>query len=142
MAAIWADIDAGKTHHHCVAIDESGRRLLSRRVANDEPELLQLLADVVALGDVVTWGIDLADGGAALATWLRNRHIVRPDRLAEIAVEAAERQHTTTCISGRPGNWTRRAWQICSGLHRRPRCFWMKSRNCWFWAILQGLGRG
>ncbi len=32
MAAIWAGIDAGKTHHHCVAIDEGGRRLLSRRV--------------------------------------------------------------------------------------------------------------
>ncbi|MET7695870.1 IS110 family transposase [Streptomyces sp. NPDC005483] len=67
MAAIWAGIDAGKTHHHCVAIDESGRRLLSRRVANDEPELLDLLADVLELGDEVTWGIDLADGGAALA---------------------------------------------------------------------------
>ncbi|MFD9623700.1 IS110 family transposase [Streptomyces virginiae] len=67
MAAIWAGIDAGKTRHHCVAIDESGHRLLSRRVANDEPELLQLLTDVLALGDEVTWGIDLADGGAALA---------------------------------------------------------------------------
>ncbi|MFE7161780.1 IS110 family transposase [Streptomyces sp. NPDC057636] len=67
MAAIWAGIDAGKAHHHCVAIDESGRRLLSRRVANDEPELLELLTDVLALGDEVTWGIDLADGGAALA---------------------------------------------------------------------------
>ncbi|MGW0570244.1 IS110 family transposase [Streptomyces tauricus] len=63
---IWAGIDAGETHHHCVAIDESGRRLLSRRVANDEPELLQLLADVLDVGDEVTWGIDLADGGAAL----------------------------------------------------------------------------
>ncbi|ANS62318.1 putative transposase [Streptomyces lincolnensis] len=67
MAAIWAGIDAGKTHHHCVVIDESGRRLLSRRVANDEPELTELLADVLALGDGVTWAIDLADGGAALA---------------------------------------------------------------------------
>lgn len=45
MAAIWAGIDAGKTHHHCVAIDDSGRRLLSGRVANDEPELLELLDD-------------------------------------------------------------------------------------------------
>ncbi|MFG2022747.1 hypothetical protein [Streptomyces sp. NPDC048825] len=26
MAAIWAGIDAGKTHHHCVAIDKSGHR--------------------------------------------------------------------------------------------------------------------
>ncbi|WP_234326422.1 IS110 family transposase [Streptomyces sp. NRRL S-337] len=24
MATIWAGIDAGKTHHHCVAIDENG----------------------------------------------------------------------------------------------------------------------
>ncbi|MGW4981631.1 IS110 family transposase [Streptomyces mirabilis] len=74
MAAIWAGIDAGKTHHHCVAIDESGRRLLSRRVANDEPELLELLADVLSLGDEVTWGIDLADGGAALAITILLNH--------------------------------------------------------------------
>ncbi|MGW0552584.1 IS110 family transposase [Streptomyces altiplanensis] len=74
MAAIWAGIDAGKTHHHCVAIDDSGRRLLSRRVANDEPELLELLADVLALSDEVTWGIDLADGGAALAITLLLNH--------------------------------------------------------------------
>lgn len=74
MAAIWAGIDAGKTHHHCVAIDVSGRRLLSRRVANDEPELLQLLADVLALGNEVTWGIDLADGGAALAIAILLNH--------------------------------------------------------------------
>jgi transposase len=74
MAAIWAGIDAGKTHHHCVAIDESGQRLLSRRVANDEPELLELLTDVLALGDEVTWGIDLADGGAALAITIFLNH--------------------------------------------------------------------
>lgn len=35
--------------------------------ANDEPEILELLTEVMALGDEVTWGIDLADGGAALA---------------------------------------------------------------------------
>jgi transposase len=74
MAAIWAGIDAGKTHHHCVAIDEGGRRLLSRRVTNDEPELLKLLGDVLALGDEVTWGIDLADGGAALAIAILINH--------------------------------------------------------------------
>ncbi|GHE12063.1 IS110 family transposase [Streptomyces alanosinicus] len=74
MAAIWAGIDAGKTHHHCVAIDESGRRLLSQRVANDEPDLLELLADVLALGDEATWGIDLADGGAALAIAILLNH--------------------------------------------------------------------
>ncbi|MGW7427619.1 IS110 family transposase [Streptomyces sp. NPDC054813] len=74
MAAIWAGIDAGKTHHHCVAIDESGRRLLSRRIANDEPELFELLAEVLSLGDQVTWGVDLADGGAALAIAILLNH--------------------------------------------------------------------
>lgn len=74
MAMIRAGIDAGKTHHHCVAIDGRGDRLLSRRVANDEPELLELLADVLALGETVTWGTDLADGGAALAITLLLNH--------------------------------------------------------------------
>lgn len=74
MTAIWAGIDAGKAHHHCVVIDETGKRLLSRRVANDESELLQLLADVLALGDEVIWGIDLADGGAALVIDLLLSH--------------------------------------------------------------------
>ncbi len=74
MATTWAGIDAGKTHHHCVAIDESGHRLLSRRVANDEPELLELLTDVLALGDEVVWGIDMADGGAALTITILLNH--------------------------------------------------------------------
>ncbi|MEU9118238.1 IS110 family transposase [Streptomyces sp. NPDC048483] len=74
MTVIWAGIDAGRTHHHCVVIDDTGKRLLSRRVANDEAELLKLLADVLALGDEVTWGIDLADGGAALLIDLLLNH--------------------------------------------------------------------
>ena len=66
MSRIWAGVDAGKTHHHCVVLDAEGAKLLSRRVANDEPELLQLLADVMASGDEITWAVDLPDGGAAL----------------------------------------------------------------------------
>lgn len=52
MQQLWAGIDAGKTHHHCVVIDEDGKRLYSRRILNDEAELLQMLADVTALGEV------------------------------------------------------------------------------------------
>jgi hypothetical protein len=74
MTPIWAGIDAGKTHHHCVAINEDGHRLLSRRVANDQPELLEILAEVLDLGDEVIWGIDLADGGAALAIAILVNH--------------------------------------------------------------------
>ncbi|MGT2464206.1 IS110 family transposase [Sinomonas atrocyanea] len=68
MPRLWAGIDAGKTHHHCVAIDEDGKRVLSRRVANDETELLELLASVLeaAGGEDVVWATDLNQGGAAL----------------------------------------------------------------------------
>lgn len=73
MRRIWAGIDAGKTHHHCVVIDADGERLLSRRVANDEPELLSLISDVLELGEA-TWAVDLADGGAALVIALLVGH--------------------------------------------------------------------
>src|SRR6218665_715527 len=68
MPRYWAGVDAGKAHHHCVVIDEGGTRLLSRKIANDEDEILTLLADVTALdedGEVV-WATDLNQGGAAL----------------------------------------------------------------------------
>lgn len=65
MTQVWAGVDAGRAHHHCVVIDADGKRLLSRRVANDEAALAALISDVTALG-AVTWAIDLPDGGAAL----------------------------------------------------------------------------
>lgn len=68
MPELWAGTDAGKAEHHCTVIDTDGKRRLSRRVANDENALLQLIADVLALseGEPVTWAIDLNAGGAAL----------------------------------------------------------------------------
>ncbi|MFE4334004.1 IS110 family transposase [Streptomyces sp. NPDC056831] len=66
MPQIWAGVDIGKTHHHCVVLDAEGKRLLSRRVLNDEPELLALLADVLAIDEDAVWAVDVADGMAAL----------------------------------------------------------------------------
>ncbi|MDL5200022.1 transposase [Streptomyces sp. ALI-76-A] len=51
MGRIRAGTDIGKGHHHCVVIDEEGRRLLSRRVADDESELLALLGDAARRGE-------------------------------------------------------------------------------------------
>ena len=45
-----------------MVIDEQGQRRLSRRVANDEPELETLITDVTALGGEVTWAADMAGG--------------------------------------------------------------------------------
>jgi hypothetical protein len=73
---LWAGIDAGKTHHHCVVIDAEGSRLLSRKVGNDESELLDLIAEVSGLGadGEVTWATDLNHGGAALLIALLSAH--------------------------------------------------------------------
>ncbi|WP_329493003.1 IS110 family transposase [Kitasatospora herbaricolor] len=68
MPELWAGTDAGKAEHHCTVIDTDGNKLLSRRVPNNEPELLELLGDVMELADggPVTWAVDLNSGGAAL----------------------------------------------------------------------------
>ncbi len=70
MQQVWAGVDIGKAHHHAVVIDPEGRRLLSRRVANDETVLLELIAEVSASADEVTWAIDVRTGGAALLVTL------------------------------------------------------------------------
>ena len=49
MPTLWAGIDAGKRTHHCVVIDSDGAVLLSTKVSNDETELLDLIATVIAL---------------------------------------------------------------------------------------------
>ncbi|NUT48350.1 MAG: IS110 family transposase [Saccharothrix sp.] len=59
-------MDAGKTHHHCVVIDTEGAKVLSRRVADNEADLVKLIGDVRELAPDVLWAIDLNAGGAAL----------------------------------------------------------------------------
>ncbi|MCQ4082695.1 IS110 family transposase [Streptomyces sp. RB6PN25] len=76
MSRIWAGTDCGKTHHHCLVLDAEGATLLSRRVANDEPELLQLIGDVLDLadGDQVTWAMDMTGGEPGLLIALLVNH--------------------------------------------------------------------
>jgi transposase len=76
LVHIWAGIDAGKANHHCVVIDADGNRLLSQRVPNDEPALLELIANVLNLGAgaEVIWATDLNHGGPALLIALLVAH--------------------------------------------------------------------
>ncbi|MYW00474.1 transposase, partial [Streptomyces sp. SID3343] len=74
MGRVWAGVDIGKQHHHCVTVDDRGDRLLSRRVANDEADLTELITDVADLGDATTWAIDLVEGPAALFCALLREH--------------------------------------------------------------------
>ncbi|QOV40967.1 IS110 family transposase [Streptomyces ferrugineus] len=71
---IWAGVDIGKTHHHCVVINTNGERLLSRRVQNDESDLFQLIGDVLAISPDALWAVDLNHGGAALLLGLLVNH--------------------------------------------------------------------
>ncbi|MGW6145553.1 IS110 family transposase [Streptomyces sp. NPDC055140] len=86
---IWAGVDIGKTHHHAVAINAEGKRLLSRRIRNDETELLTLLGDVLAISDDVLWAVDLNHGGAALLIGLLTAHGQSVAYLTGLAVHRA-----------------------------------------------------
>jgi transposase len=74
LEQVWAGVDIGKGHHHCVVIDAEGRRLLSRRVANDEAALLALISDTVGLAGQVIWAVDINTGEAALLLALLAAH--------------------------------------------------------------------
>jgi len=76
MAELWAGIDAGKAHHHCVLIDAEGNRLLSQKVANDEAALTGLITEALAIasGRKILWATDLNRGGAALLIGVLQAH--------------------------------------------------------------------
>ncbi|GGZ43118.1 IS110 family transposase [Streptomyces bluensis] len=86
---IWAGVDIGKENHHCVVINADGERLLSRRVLNDETELLQLIGDVLAISADVLWAVDLNHGGAALLIGLLVGHNQPMAYLTGLAVHRA-----------------------------------------------------
>ncbi|MFD5110360.1 IS110 family RNA-guided transposase [Streptomyces cinereoruber] len=77
MSRIWAGTDCGKTQRHTLVVNAEGDTLLSRRVANDEPELLRLIADVLDLADgrsVTTWAMDMTGGEPSLLINLLAAH--------------------------------------------------------------------
>lgn len=89
MPEIWAGIDIGKEHHHCVVIDADGRRLLSRRVVNDEVALRELISDVREVSAQVLWAVDLNHGGASLLIAMLTGHGQPVAYLTGLAVHRA-----------------------------------------------------
>ena len=85
----WIGIDAGKGHHHAVLIDRDGQRLLSRRVINDQPDLVALIDTVRDRVVDPVWAIDLAGGSASLVIALLLQHGQRVVYLPGIAVNRA-----------------------------------------------------
>jgi transposase len=66
---VWVGIDAGKSSHHAVAIDASGKRLWSVKVTNGQQpieELVNRVAKTAGAGGEVRWAVDLVSPPAAL----------------------------------------------------------------------------
>ncbi|MDQ5812545.1 MAG: IS110 family transposase [Actinomycetota bacterium] len=62
----WVGVDVGKEFHWVHVLDPSGTQLLSRRVENDEADLLTLIEEVFSLAEEVLWATDQPGGSAAL----------------------------------------------------------------------------
>lgn len=74
MRHMWAGTDIGREHHHVAVVDADGKRVFSRRVANDETALLEVISAVADLGGRVTWGIDLHSSESVLLLTLLSDH--------------------------------------------------------------------
>jgi transposase len=75
----WVGIDAGKEFHWAHVLDPSGTELLSRKVENDEAELLELIDEALCLAEEVIWAVDQPGGSAALLLallWERNQRVL------------------------------------------------------------------
>ncbi|NMI56087.1 IS110 family transposase [Streptomyces sp. RLA2-12] len=107
MAWNWAGTDIGKAHHHTVVLNNDGEVLLSRKVVNDEADLLHLISEVLTLGETVVWSVDVADGMAFPAgqppaqPWTDHRLSARPRR--ESGIGWLPRPGQKRC-EGRPGH--------------------------------------
>ena len=68
MAAgqLWAGVDVGKEHHWVCVVDNNGTVVLSRKFANDEQPIRELIGEVDSLSQQVSWTVDLTTAYASL----------------------------------------------------------------------------
>jgi transposase len=79
MDKAWAGVDAGKEFHWAHVLDASGRELLSRKVENDEADILKLIDEALSLAEEVLWALDQPGGSAALflaLLWERDQKVL------------------------------------------------------------------
>lgn len=71
---IWVGVDAGKGHHWAVAVNLDGETVFSRKVVNDESEILQLIAAACDSADEIRWAVDISGRASALLLALLVAH--------------------------------------------------------------------
>lgn len=63
---VWVGVDVGKASHHACAMDAAGKVVFSRKVANDQAEIEELVGRAGEAAAEVRWAIDLTSNAAAL----------------------------------------------------------------------------
>lgn len=62
----WVGIDVGKTHHWACVVDVDGKKLLSIKVANDEADIVALIATAGSQATQLDWAVDIIGAPSAL----------------------------------------------------------------------------
>ncbi|MDP7706885.1 IS110 family transposase [Mycobacterium sp. TY815] len=62
----WVGIDVGKTHHWACVVDADGNKLLSIKVANDEADIVALIATAGSQATQLDWAVDIIGAPSAL----------------------------------------------------------------------------
>jgi len=62
----WVGVDVGKTHHWVCVLDTAGKKVLSVKIANGEPELTTAIATVSTLAGQAVWAVDIVGAPSAL----------------------------------------------------------------------------
>ena len=79
MAEAWIGVDVGKEFHWATMLDEKANTLVSRKVDNDEADLVALIDEGLSYGSDVIWAVDQPGGTAALLLallWERGQRVV------------------------------------------------------------------
>jgi transposase len=66
----WIGVDIGKTHHWVCAVDETGEKVFSLKVLNDETQIIEVIAAVDEVAPVRVWAIDILGTPSALLVGL------------------------------------------------------------------------
>ena len=66
VGKVWVGIDVGKGFHHACAVDAAGKVVFSRKVANGQAAIEQLITRTTGKAAEVVWAVDMTSGAAGL----------------------------------------------------------------------------
>ena len=66
VGKVWVGIDVGKGFHHACAVDQAGKVVFSRKVANGQAPIEQLITRTTKKASEVVWAVDMTSGAAGL----------------------------------------------------------------------------